>query len=84
MKNFLFHDRAVQVVDAITERDLGKRQSHADPIRGEVVDVIQINAADGEITELIDRRSRFDMRQYGGLRFKSERNKASETASFVL
>src|SRR6266404_4072855 len=84
VKDFLFHDRAVQVVDAVTERDLGKRQSHADPICGQVVDVIEINAADREVTKLFNRRGGFDMREDGGLRFERERNKAGKAPSFVL
>src|SRR5713101_4374259 len=75
VEDFFFHDRAVQVVDAVTERDLCKRQSHADPICGEVVDVIEINAADREVTKLLNCRSGLDMCKDGGLRFESEWDK---------
>ena len=33
MKNFLLQDCAVQVVDAIAERDLAQRQAQAHPVR---------------------------------------------------
>lgn len=55
VEDFLFHDRAVQVVDAVAERDLRERQTHADPVGGEMIDVVEVNAADREIAKLLDR-----------------------------
>ncbi len=54
VKDFFPHDRAVQIIDAIGERDLREGQAEADPIGGEVVDVIEINAADREIAQLLE------------------------------
>lgn len=49
VEDFFFHDSAMQVVHAVSERDLRQRQSHAHPIRRQVIDVIQIDSADGKI-----------------------------------
>src|SRR5581483_3044694 len=49
-----------------------------------MVDVVQINAADGEIAELFDRGCAFDVGQDGSLRFESEWNKPTETTGLVL
>ena len=84
VENFFLHDRAVKIVDAVTERDLRKRQSEADPIRSQMIDVVQINAAHGEIAKLLNGGSAFDVREHGRLRFKSEWNETAEAASFIL
>ena len=73
VKDFFFHDRAVQIVHAVAERDLGQRQSHRNPIGGEVIEVIEINAADREVAKLLDRRRGFHVRQDGRLRFEGKR-----------
>ena len=57
MENFFLDDGAVQVVDAVTERDLGERQPHAHPVSSQMVDVVQVNAADGKIAKLLKRGS---------------------------
>src|ERR1700726_727411 len=84
VENFFFHDRAVQVVHPITEGDLCKRQSHAHPISGEMIDVIEINAADGKIVKLLKCRGRLDVCEHGGLRFEGEWDKSGETAGLIL
>src|ERR1700730_4178026 len=84
VKDFFFHDRAVQIVDAVTKRNLRKRQTETDPIRGQMIDVIQINSADCEIAKLIDGRSTFDVSEHGGLWFKRERDEAAKAARFIL
>src|SRR6266699_3654740 len=60
---FFLDDRAVQIVHAVTEGNLCERQPHAHPISREMVDVIEINAADGQIAELLKRRRRFHVRE---------------------
>ena len=54
VENFFLNDGAVQVVHTVTEGDLCQRQPHTHPISGEVVDVIEIDTADGEIAKLFD------------------------------
>src|SRR5438128_972306 len=49
-----------------------------------MIDVIEINAADGEVTKLLNRGGGFDVRQDRGLRFERKRNKTGETAGLIL
>src|SRR5712691_8780706 len=84
MENLFFDDGAVQIVHAVAERDLRERQSHAHPIGGEMVDVIKVNAADGEVPELFHGRSPFDMGEHGGLRRECIRNKAGDAGDLIL
>ena len=49
VENFLLLDRPVQVVDAETQRDLGQRQAEADPVGGDVVEVVKVEPRDGEV-----------------------------------
>ena len=42
----------MQIVHAIAERHLRERQSKANPIGSEVIDIIQVNAAHCEIAKL--------------------------------
>ena len=84
VENFFLDDGAVQVVHAVTERDLSKRQPHAHPVSGQMVDVVQVNAADGKIAKLFKRRSWFYVREHGGLRLESKGNEPGKPAGFVL
>src|SRR5256885_13973650 len=63
VENFFLHDRAVKIIHAVTERDLSKRQPHANPISGEMFDVVEIDAANGEGAELIKTGGRLDVRE---------------------
>jgi len=49
-----------------------------------MINVIQINPADGEVAELFNGRGRFDVGKNCRLWFKGKRNKAGETAGLVL
>lgn len=86
VENFFFQDRSVQIVHAITEGDLRKRQSKADPISGQVVDVIEVNPAYGEIAQLFKCRGALyvgeDPVGLGG--FECEWNKSGKPAGFIL
>jgi len=84
VENFFLNDGAVQVVHTVTERNLRERQPHAHPISGEMVDVIEINAADSQIAELLKRGRGFHVREDSRLRFESKRNEAGKPASFIL
>src|ERR1700730_1731094 len=80
VENFFFQNCAVQIVDPITERDLRKRKTNTNPIGGEVLDVIQIDPADGEIAKLLDGRCRFDVGQDRRLRLPGTMDKNGKTA----
>src|SRR6266705_4118554 len=84
VENFFFHDGAVQISHAVTERHLRQRQTQADPISGQMIDVIEINSADGEIAQLLDGRSALDVSQHCRLRLESKWNKTAKPAGFIL
>jgi hypothetical protein len=44
-----------------------------------MVDVIQVNAADGKIAKLLKRGSWFYVREHGGLRLESKRERTGKT-----
>ena len=84
VENFFLDDGTVQIVHAVTERDLSKRQPHAHPVSGQMVDVIQVNAADGKIAKLLKRGSWFYVCEYRRLRLESKGNKPGKPAGFIL
>ena len=45
VENFLLKDCSMEIVHTITQRDLRQRQSETDPIRRQVVDVVEVNTA---------------------------------------
>src|ERR1051326_1559046 len=49
-----------------------------------MIDIIEVNTTDCEITKLLDRRRAFDVSEHCRLWFKSERNESAESARFVL
>src|SRR5436190_19166694 len=49
-----------------------------------MVNVIEVNATDGKIAKLLERRSRFDVSEHGCLRFKSKRNESGKAPCFIL
>src|SRR5947207_7314412 len=84
VENFFFQNCAVQIVDPVTERDLCQWQADAHPIGSNVVDVIEIDTANGEIAKLFDGRGGFDVGQDRRLWLKGKRNKAGKTARLIL
>ena len=55
MENFFLQNCSVEIVDSVTERDLREWQSQADPIRRQVVDVVEVNTAYCQIAQLFKR-----------------------------
>ncbi len=49
VENFFLQNCSMEIVHTIAQRDLRKRQSKADPIRRQVVDVVEVNTAHREI-----------------------------------
>ena len=76
----------MEIVDAVAQRDLRERQSEADPIRRQVVDVVEVNTAHREIAQLLKCGGALDVGKYSvGLRgLECKRNKSSEPAGFIL
>jgi hypothetical protein len=76
----------VQIVHAIAERHLRERQSETDPIRSQMIDVIQINTAHCEIAKLLKCRGALDLGEdpMGLGRFESKRNETGESACLIL
>ena len=79
-KIFSSHDRAVQIIHPVGKGDLGKRQSHAHPIGGEMLNVIEIDAADREIAELFESGRPWDVGERRALWLEGKRNKTGETS----
>ena len=78
VKDLFLHNRAMQIVHAVAERDLRERQSKADPVGSKMIDVIQINAAHREIAKLLECGCAFDVRQgpwIGTVRKRTERSR---------
>src|SRR5438094_1825323 len=86
VENLFLQNCSVQVVYAVAERNLRKRQSEAYPVSGEVIDVIEINSAHRKIAQLFKCRGALQMGQaaMGLVRFESKRNKPGESASLIL
>src|ERR1700730_4472927 len=86
VENFFLQNCAVQIVHAVTERNLCERESQAYPIGSQVVDVVQVNSADREIAKLVKCRGAFDVgKDSVGLgRLESERNKTGKAAGLIL
>ena len=86
VENFFLQDCSVEIVDTVTERDLGERQSQADPIRRQVIDVVEVNTAHRKIAQLFKCRGVFDVSKDSvGLRWlERKRDKPSEPAGLVL
>ena len=45
VENLFLQNCAMQIVHAVAERDLREGQTEADPVSGQVVNVVEINAA---------------------------------------
>jgi len=84
VKDLFLQNCAVQIIHAIAERYLRQGQTKADPVSGEMVDVIEINAAHCEIAELFKCRSTFYVGKDSGLRLEGKRNKPGKSAGLIL
>src|SRR5438270_751976 len=49
-----------------------------------MIDVIEINASNGQIPKLLKCRNRFDVREHSCLRLERKRNKSGKTAGLIL
>jgi len=55
VENFFLQNCSVQVIHTVAERDLRKRQSKADPVSGQMIDVIELDSAHRKIAQLFKR-----------------------------
>src|SRR6266511_2247396 len=84
MENFFFQNCAVQIIDAVAEGDLCQRQAKTDPVSRQMVDIIQVNAANGEVAKLLKRGDAFDVGENRSLRLEGKRHKAGKATCLVL
>jgi hypothetical protein len=86
VENFLLEDCSVEIVHTVAQGDLRERQSEADPIRRQVVNVVEIDTAYREIAQLLECGGALDVgKDSVGLRWlECKRNKPSESAGFIL
>src|SRR5260370_27586891 len=84
MENLFFHDCPVQIVYPVTERHLRQRQTQAYPISSQMVDVIEINPANGQIAKLLNGGGAFDMSKPRGLRLPGQPNQHPPPPGFHL
>ena len=84
VKDLFLQNRAVQIIHAVAERNLRQRQAKADPISGEMLDAIEIDAAHGEIAKLLKRRSGLYVREHRSLRFEGKWDKSGKAARLIL
>src|SRR5215470_2474776 len=54
VKNFLLQYCSMEIVHTVAQRDLRQRQSEANPIRRQVLDVVEVNTAHRQIAELLE------------------------------
>src|SRR5215471_4710429 len=86
VENFLLEDCSMEIVHTVAQRDLRERQSEADPIRCQVVDVVEVDTAYREITQLFKCGCTLDVGEDPvGLRWlECKRNKPCESAGLIL
>ena len=76
----------MEVVHAVAQRDLRERQSEADPIRRQVIDVVEVNTAHREIAQLLKCGGALDVGKdaVGLRRLERKGNKSGEPAGLIL
>src|SRR5262249_386250 len=78
------YDRSIEVIRAERKRDLGRLDSEHDPVRLDVREVIQHEAADGHDAQVHETARLLDVREAGMFRGERQRNKGLEAAGVVL
>ena len=82
--NFFFDDGAVNIVCAESQCDLRDARSEHDPIRFDVIKIIQQQARDGDGAKIVEAGGFGQIRQRGIFRMKRQRNKCLEAVGVVL
>src|SRR3954464_11581935 len=84
MEYFFFNDGAVKIIRSITESHLGEFQSEPDPVGGDMVEIVEVDAADGNGAQGIKSGGGRGDRNFIVLGLIRQRHEAGETASFIL
>ena len=86
VENFFLQDCSMEIVHPVAQRDLRERQSEADPVRRQVIDVVDVNTADREVAQLLKRGRALDVGENSvGLRWlECKRNKPGKSAGLIL
>src|SRR5436309_1661059 len=86
VENFFFQNCAVQIIDTVAEGNLRQRQTKADPVSRQMIDVIKINATNRKIAKLLKRGGAFYVGEdpVGLGRFESERHKPGKPTGLIL
>src|SRR5882757_440565 len=86
VEDFFLQDCSMEIVHTVAQRNLRERQSEADPIRRQVVDVVEVNTAHREIAQLLKCGSALDVAKYsvGLCWLECKRNKSSKPAGVIL
>src|SRR6476620_332902 len=86
VENFFLQNCSMEIVHTVAQRDLRQRQSEADPIRCQVVNVVEIDTAHREIEPLVNCGGALDVGKdsVGLRRLERKRNKSGEPAAFIL
>src|SRR5439155_19821201 len=80
VENFFLQDCSMEVVHTVAQRDLRERQSEANPLRCQVLHIIEVNTAYCEIAQLLERGGALDVGKdsVGLSGLERKRNKSSE------
>ena len=82
--NLFLDHRAVNVVHAVAQRHLRELHAHQNPVRLDVVDVVQIDAGNRQRLEQVVAARAGQMRQLVVLRMKRQRHERREPTGFIL
>ncbi len=86
VENFFLQDCSVEIVHTVAQRDLRERQSETNPIRRQVIDVVEVNTAHREVAQLVKCGGALDVAKdsVGLRRLERKRNKPREPAGLIL
>ena len=84
MINLFFHHRAVQIVRAKTKRDLRDARRQHDPVRLDVIKIVQQQARYRDVAQIVVARRLWNVRQRRIVRVKRQRNERHESVRFIL
>src|SRR6476659_5467222 len=86
VENFFLQNCSMEIVHTVAQGDLRERQSEADPIRRQMVYVVEVNTAHRKIAQLVKCGGALDVAKdsVGLRRLERKRNKSGEPAAFIL
>src|SRR5262249_11846300 len=86
MEDFLLQDCAVKIVHTLAQGAWREGQSRANPISRKVVDIVEENPANPEVTQLLKRRGAFYVGKdpVGWRRLKRKRKNPGNPAGLIL